>query len=65
MPEGARETVDRINGTGARIVFLGLGCPKQEICANRHRDSINGLQVCVGAAFDFLSGEKRIEPKWR
>jgi exopolysaccharide biosynthesis WecB/TagA/CpsF family protein len=63
-PEEDRDAIDRINGSGARIVFLGLGCPKQEIFAHQHQDSINGVQVCVGAAFDFLSGEKRMAPGW-
>ena len=63
-PEEDREAIDRINGSGARIVFLGLGCPRQEIFAHQHRDSIKGVQVCVGAAFDFLSGEKRMAPRW-
>jgi N-acetylglucosaminyldiphosphoundecaprenol N-acetyl-beta-D-mannosaminyltransferase len=63
-PEEDREAINRINGSGARIVFLGLGCPKQEIFAYQHRDSIRGVQVCVGAAFDFLSGEKRMAPRW-
>jgi exopolysaccharide biosynthesis WecB/TagA/CpsF family protein len=45
-------------------VFLGLGCPKQEVFAYEHRESVKGVQICVGAAFDFLSGEKRMAPKW-
>jgi len=56
--------VDRINGSGAGIVFIGLGCPKQEVFAYRHREAIRGVQVCVGAAFDFLAGEKRMAPRW-
>lgn len=63
-PEEDGETIERINGSGAALVFLGLGCPKQEVFAYQHRYSIKGVQVCVGAAFDFLSGEKEMAPKW-
>lgn len=63
-PEEDRHTIARISRSGAQIVFLGLGCPKQEIFAYQHRQSIGCVQICVGAAFDFLSGEKRMAPKW-
>lgn len=57
-PNEDRETVERINRSGAGLLFLGLGCPKQEIFAFEHRHSIHAVQICVGAAFDFLAGEK-------
>lgn len=57
-------TTTRINESRAGIVFLGLGCPKQEVFAYQHRKSIEAVQICVGAAFDFLSGEKPMAPKW-
>lgn len=63
-PEEDRETVERINGSGAGLVFLGLGCPLQDQFAFAHRESIEGVQVCVGAAFDFLSGHKKMAPAW-
>jgi exopolysaccharide biosynthesis WecB/TagA/CpsF family protein len=56
--------IERINSSGAGIVFLGLGCPLQECFAHAHRESIKPVQVCVGAAFDFLSGNKTRAPKW-
>lgn len=56
--------VQRINGSGAGIVLLGLGCPLQEVFACAHRLSFQPVQVCVGAAFDFLSGNKRRAPRW-
>lgn len=63
-PDEDKETVERINRSGAGLVFLGLGCPKQEIFAYEHRHRINAVQLCVGAAFDFLAGEKKMAPKW-
>ena len=56
--------VRRINDSGAGIVFIGLGCPKQDHFAADHRDRILGVQVCVGAAFDFHAGHKKVAPAW-
>ena len=50
------EIVAEINASGAGIVFIGLGYPKQDLFADAHRDRIRAVQVCVGAAFDFHSG---------
>lgn len=58
------ELVTRINESGAGIVFLGLGCPLQERFAYEHRAKIKAVQICVGAAFDFHSGNKRMAPSW-
>lgn len=54
----------RINDSGAGLVFIGLGCPKQELFAAQHRDAIRGVQLCVGAAFDFHAGTVRMAPRW-
>lgn len=56
--------IRRINSSGAQIVFIGLGCPKQDIFAYKHKNKINAVQICVGAAFDFLSGNKKMAPSW-
>jgi len=56
--------VERINHSGAGLVFIGLGCPKQDHFAAEHQDRIKAVQVCVGAAFDFHAGQKRIAPVW-
>ncbi len=63
-PEEDAEMVARINASGAGIVFIGLGCPKQDHFAYEHRDKINAVQVCVGAAFDFHAGAKKTAPDW-
>jgi N-acetylglucosaminyldiphosphoundecaprenol N-acetyl-beta-D-mannosaminyltransferase len=56
--------VERMNRSGAAVVFVGLGCPKQETFAYEHRDRIRAVQVCVGAAFEFHSGHKAMAPRW-
>jgi exopolysaccharide biosynthesis WecB/TagA/CpsF family protein len=63
-PEEDAAMVERINASGAGLVFIGLGCPKQDHFAADHRDTIQAVQVCVGAAFDFHAGNKRIAPAW-
>jgi exopolysaccharide biosynthesis WecB/TagA/CpsF family protein len=56
--------IERINQSGAGLVFIGLGCPKQEMWAADHRDKIKGVLMCVGAAFDFHAGNKKQAPSW-
>jgi len=58
------EMVARINESGAGIVFVGLGCPKQDVFAADHLGRINAVQLCVGAAFDFIAGTKKMAPAW-
>lgn len=56
--------VERINASGAGLLFIGLGAPKQEAFAVAHRQSIRPVQLCVGAAFDFHAGVKSTAPAW-
>jgi len=49
-------TVGRIRASGARLLFIGLGCPKQERWMAAHRDRLPLVQLGVGAAFDFHAG---------
>lgn len=63
-PEEDDEMVERVNASGAGLVFIGLGCPKQDHFAAAHADRIQAVQLCVGAAFDFLAGTKPPAPEW-
>ena len=62
--EEDREAVDRINASGADILFVGLGAPKQEIWMASHKGRINALMLGVGAGFDFHAGTVKRAPKW-
>ncbi len=62
--EQVAEAADRMNASGARLVFIGLGCPKQEVLADRFKDKVKGIQLCVGAAFDFHAGAVSMAPRW-
>lgn len=59
-----RECVERIARSGARILFVGLGCPKQEQWMAWQRGRIGTVMLGVGAAFDFLAGTKLQAPRW-
>ena len=48
--------------SGARIVFVGLGCPRQERWCHAHRGRIPAPMLAVGAAFDFHAGQVRQAP---
>lgn len=56
--------VGRINASGAGLVFVGLGCPKQERWMAEHRGRIRAVMLGVGAAFDFHAGTVRRAPRW-
>jgi N-acetylglucosaminyldiphosphoundecaprenol N-acetyl-beta-D-mannosaminyltransferase len=56
------EIVRSIVDSGARILFVGLGCPKQERWMRAHQARLPLVQIGVGAAFDFLAGTKRQAP---
>lgn len=50
--------------SGARIILVGIGCPKQERWMAEHRERIPSVMIGVGAAFDFHSGRVAQAPKW-
>ena len=56
--------IERINASGADIIWIGLGAPKQENWMHAHKDKINGVMMGVGAGFDFHAGTIRRAPKW-
>lgn len=45
-----------IAGSGARLVFIGIGCPKQEQWMGRYKGRISAAMIGVGAAFDMIGG---------
>jgi N-acetylglucosaminyldiphosphoundecaprenol N-acetyl-beta-D-mannosaminyltransferase len=59
--EAARREVA---ASGARILFVGIGCPKQERWMTAHKGSIPAVMVGVGAAFDFHAGLVPQAPRW-
>jgi N-acetylglucosaminyldiphosphoundecaprenol N-acetyl-beta-D-mannosaminyltransferase len=58
------EITTQISDSGARMAFIGLGCPKQERWVMDHRGRIPAVLFAVGAAFDFFAGTKAQAPRW-
>lgn len=56
--------VDRINASGADIVWVGLSTPKQEMWMRDHRARLGATLIGVGAAFDFHTGRVERAPEW-
>jgi exopolysaccharide biosynthesis WecB/TagA/CpsF family protein len=60
----ARAAAERIASSGARICFVALGAPKQEIFAEFARRWAPGVTfVCIGAALDFIGGSQQRAPE--
>jgi exopolysaccharide biosynthesis WecB/TagA/CpsF family protein len=63
-PQEDEEDIKRINDTGADIIWIGLGAPKQEKWMNAHKDKLCGVMMGVGAGFDFHAGATKRAPVW-
>lgn len=63
-PDEDAAIVEQINASGAGVVFVSLGCPKQELWMAAHRGRIHAVMVGVGAAFDYHAGTIKRAPKW-
>ncbi|BBH21834.1 UDP-N-acetyl-D-mannosaminuronic acid transferase [Paenibacillus baekrokdamisoli] len=62
--EEKEAVVQRIKQSGAQVVFVGLGCPRQEVWAYEYRQSLSMPLLAVGAAFDFHAGILPQAPGW-
>lgn len=52
-----------INTSGADLLVIGLGAPKQELWVNAYAASLSvKVALCVGATIDFIAGEKKRAP---
>ncbi len=63
-PEEDENSIQNLNASGVRILFVGIGSPKQERWMHAHRDRLHCVMIGVGAAFDFLTGAKPQAPRW-
>ena len=57
------DIVRQINGSGAGLVFVSLGCPKQERWMSQHKGQVKAVMIGLGGAFSVYAGEKRWAPK--
>ncbi len=63
-PEEDAADILKINETGAHIVLVGRGCPRQEVWVADHLGHVHAAMMAVGAAFDFHAGTLKQAPAW-
>jgi N-acetylglucosaminyldiphosphoundecaprenol N-acetyl-beta-D-mannosaminyltransferase len=63
-PDEEIEVINRINVSGAKLVFVSLGCPKQEYWMASMKGRIKATMIGVGAAFPVLIGVRKMAPQW-
>jgi len=62
--EKEQEIINKINEASPDVLWVGLGCPKQQLWMYEHKDKLKvPVMVGVGAAFDFLAETKPQAPK--
>jgi N-acetylglucosaminyldiphosphoundecaprenol N-acetyl-beta-D-mannosaminyltransferase len=64
QPGEDAEIAERIKSSGARIVLVGLGCPRQEVFTYAMRPLLDMPLLAVGAAFDYHAGLLKNPPEW-
>jgi N-acetylglucosaminyldiphosphoundecaprenol N-acetyl-beta-D-mannosaminyltransferase len=64
MPALDMAIIDRIDRSQAMLLFVGLGCPKQEYWMAQHAPRLDCLAIGFGAAFDYLAANKARAPRW-
>ena len=63
-PDEDLAIVEEINKSSVQLLFVGLGCPKQENWMHGHRSDVRAVKLGVGASFDFFAGNVRECPEW-
>ena len=58
------EIVEMLNSSGADLIWIGLGAPKQEKWMAAHQGRIHGVMLGVGAGFNFFAGNIKRAPRW-
>jgi len=63
-PEEDQALVDQINASKADMIFVALGCPKQEKWMQAHRGRVNGCMFGLGYAIPVYAGIESRAPRW-
>ena len=58
------EITTEINRKKPGLLFMGLGCPKQENWMAAHKNKVDTVMLGVGASFDFYAGNVKESPEW-
>lgn len=62
----SEKIVEILNASGANVVLVGLGAPKQEKWIHRYRRRVPGVKLwmALGATIDFEAGNVKRAPRW-
>lgn len=63
-PEEDEAIVQQINQSGAGVVLVSLGCPKQELWMSQHKSQIQAVMLGLGGVFPVYAGIHKWAPKW-
>lgn len=63
-PDENKTITDGINRSGAKILFVGLGCPKQERWMASQKNKVSTVMIGIGAAFEIYARTKKRAPFW-
>lgn len=60
------QIIEEINSSGAEVLLVGLGAPKQEKFIYRHRQGLNGVKIAIGlgGAIDVFAGKAKRAPEF-
>jgi N-acetylglucosaminyldiphosphoundecaprenol N-acetyl-beta-D-mannosaminyltransferase len=58
------DLIERINASGASIIFVSLGCPKQEIWMAKKAGKIHAVMIGIGGVFPVYAGIQKRAPRW-
>ncbi|MEW5860301.1 MAG: WecB/TagA/CpsF family glycosyltransferase [Cyanobacteriota bacterium] len=64
--EECLKTIDIINQSGATVLAVGVGAPKQEKFICKYKDKLPNIKIflAIGATIDFEAGNIKRAPKW-
>ncbi|MGB7414908.1 MAG: WecB/TagA/CpsF family glycosyltransferase [Thermosynechococcaceae cyanobacterium] len=63
-PAEDQSMIERVNASGAGLVFLALGCPKQEAWIAQHKHQIQAVMIGLGGVFPVYAGIHKRAPRW-
>jgi N-acetylglucosaminyldiphosphoundecaprenol N-acetyl-beta-D-mannosaminyltransferase len=63
-PKEDLSIIQQINNSGAKVVLVSLGCPKQEYWMAKHKHKINAVMIGLGGVFPIYAGIHRHAPKF-
>ena len=63
--DSCEHIIDEINKSGADVLLVAMGCPKQELFISKYKDQLEcKILMGVGGSFDVISGKVKRAPNW-